>query len=112
MSQSVQICRALPIADPKPSLSCSLKAGIVAFALGTQGIGSLEAQALPVYGEPVIGGNRLVFGASPVFLPIVPVFVVAGANPGSGLVDSGQLLSVCFCSNLILPFSSSAFYTK
>ena len=76
VSQSVQICRALPITDPKPFLASFFESGIVAFTFCTQGVGSFEAQTLSVNGAPVIRRNGLVFGAVPVFLPVVPIFVV------------------------------------
>ena len=76
VSQSVQICRALPITDPKPFLASFFESGIVAFTFCTQGVGSFEAQTLSVNGAPVIRRNGLVFGAAPVFLSVVPIFVV------------------------------------
>ena len=68
VSQSVQICRALPITDPKPFLASFFESGVVAFTFCTQGVGSFEAQTLR--------RNGLVFGAAPVFLSVVPIFVV------------------------------------
>ena len=76
VSQSVQICRALPITDPKPFLASFFESGIVAFTFCTQGVGSFEAQTISVNGAPVIRRNGLVFGSAPIFLSVVPIFGV------------------------------------
>ena len=87
VGQCVEVCRAGTVAHPQPFLSRRLKAGIVTFTLCTQGVCSLETEAAAVNGKPVIVWNDLVFRAAPVFLPIVPVFVVTRANIGFGLTE-------------------------
>ena len=46
MGQRIEISRAGAVAHPQPLLTGSLEAGIVSLALGTQGIGSLEIEAV------------------------------------------------------------------
>ena len=87
MGQCVEVCRAGAVAHPQPFLSRRLKAGIVTLTLCTQGVCPLETEAAAVNGKPVIRGDDPVFNATPVFLPVVPVFVVAGANIGFGLTE-------------------------
>ena len=87
MSQCVEVCRAVSIAHPQPFLPCGFEAGIVTLTLCTQGVCSLETEAAAVNGKPVIRGDDPVFNATPVFLPVVPVLVVAGANTGFGLTE-------------------------
>ena len=48
-------------------------------------------QAFPVNGKSVVCWNGLIFGAAPVFLPIVPVFVVAGANTSLRLAEGAAV---------------------
>ena len=72
---------------PQPFLSRRLKAGIVTLTLCTQGVCSLETEAAAVNGKPVIRGDDPVFNATPVFLPVIPVFVVTKANTGFGLTE-------------------------
>ena len=87
MSQCIQVRRAGAAAHPQPFLTCGFEAGIVALALRPQGIDTLKTQAFPVNGKSVVCWNGLILGAAPVFLPIVPVFVVTGANTGVGLTE-------------------------
>ena len=87
VGQCVEVCRAGAVAHPQPFLSRRLKAGIVTLTLCTQGVCSLETEAAAVNGKPVIRGDDPVFNATPVFLPVVPVLVVAGANTGFGLTE-------------------------
>ena len=87
MGQCVEVCRAGAVAHPQPFLSRRLKAGIVTLALCTQGVCSLETEAAAVNGKPVIRGDDPVFNATPVFLPVIPVFVVTRANIGFGLTE-------------------------
>ena len=68
-------------------LTCGFETGIVTLTLCTQGIDTLKTQAFSVNGKPVIVWNGLVFRAAPVFLPVIPVLVVAGANTGLGLAE-------------------------
>ena len=87
MGQRIEVRRAGAVAHPQPFLTCGFETGIVSFALCTQGIDTLKTQAFPVNGKSVIVWNGLVFRAAPVFLAVVPVFVVAGANAGLGLAE-------------------------
>ena len=87
MSQCIEVCRAVSVAHPQPFLTCGFEAGIVTLALCTQGVCSLKAETAAVNGKPVVIGNGLVFCAAPVFLPVIPVFVAAGANAGFGLAE-------------------------
>ena len=82
MSQRIEVCRAGSIAHPQPFLTCGFEARIVALTLCTQGVCSLETEAAAVNGKPVIRGDDPVFNATPVFLPVIPVFVVTRANTG------------------------------
>ena len=87
MSQRIEVCRAGSIAHPQPFLTCGFEARIVTLTLCTQGVCSLETEAATVNGKSVVIGNGFIFGAAPVFLAVVPVFVVAGANTGFGLTE-------------------------
>jgi len=87
MGQRIEVCRAGAVAHPQPFLSRRLKAGIVTLTLCTQGVCSLETEAAAVNGKSVVIGNGFIFRAAPVFLAVVPVFVVAGANTGLGLAE-------------------------
>lgn len=82
MSQRVEVRRAFAAAHPQPFLPCEFEAGIVALALCAQGVSPFKIETAAVNGKPVVIGNGPVFRAAPVFLPIVPVFVAAGANTG------------------------------
>ena len=84
MGQCVEVCRAGAVAHPQPFLSRRLKAGIVTLTLCTQGVCSLETEAAAVNGKPIIVWKGLVFRAAPVFLAVVPVFVV---TIGFGLTE-------------------------
>ena len=70
---------------------CVEISSIVTLTFCTQSIDTLKTQAFPVNGKPVIVWNGLVFRAAPVFLPVVPVFVVAGANTGFGLAEGAAV---------------------
>ena len=87
MSQCVEVRRACAVAHPQPFLSRRLKAGIVTLTLCTQGVCPLKTEAAAVNGKPVIRGDDPVFNATPVFLPVIPVFVVTRANTGFGLTE-------------------------
>ena len=87
MSQRIEVCRAGSIAHPQPFLTCGFEARIVTLTLCTQGVCSLETEAAAVNGKPVIRGDDPVFNATPVFLPVIPVFVVTRANTGFGLAE-------------------------
>ena len=87
MSQRIEVRRAGFIAHPQPFLTCGFETRIVTLALCTQGVCSLETEAAAVNGKPVIRGDDSAFNATPVFLPVIPVFVAAGANTGLGLAE-------------------------
>ena len=87
MGQRIEVCRAGSIAHPQPFLTCGFEARIVTLALCTQGVCSLETEAATVNGKSVIRGDDPVFNATPVFLPVIPVLVVAGATTGFGLTE-------------------------
>ena len=87
MGQRIEICRAVSIAPPQPFLTCGFEARIVTLALCTQGVSPFEMETAAVNGKSVIVWNGLIFRAAPVFLPIVPVFVVTRANAGLGLTE-------------------------
>lgn len=87
MGQGIEIGRAGAAAHPQPLLAGGLEAGIVSLALGTQGIGSLEIEAVAVNGKPVVRGDGSVFGTAPVLPAIVPVFVVTGTSAVLGLPE-------------------------
>ena len=91
MGQRIEVCRAGAVAHPQPFLSRRLKAGIVTLTLCTQGVCSLETEAAAVNGKSVIVWNGLIFRAAPVFLPIVPVFVVAGATTSLRLAEGAAV---------------------
>ena len=104
MSQRVEVRRACAAAHPQPFLTCGFEAGIVALTLCTQGVCSLETEAAAVNGKSVVIGNGPVFRAAPAFLPIVPVFVAAGANTSLRLAYPAEiLLSVSPVQNRCLP---------
>ena len=87
MGQCVEVCRTGAVAHPQPILTCGFEARIVTLTLCTQGVCSLETEAVAVNGKPVIRGDDPVFNATPVFLPVIPVFVVTRANIGFGLTE-------------------------
>ena len=87
MSQRIEVRRAGFIAHPQPFLTCGFETRIVTLALCTQGVCSLETEAATVNGKSVIVWNGPIFRAAPVFLAVVPVFVVARANTGFGLTE-------------------------
>ena len=87
MSQCVEVRRACAIAHPQPFLACGFEARIVTLALCTQGVCPLETEAAAVNGKSVTVWNGFIFRAAPVFLAVVPVFVVTRANTGLGLAE-------------------------
>ena len=87
MSQCIEVRRACAIAHPQAFLTCGFEAGIVTLTLCTQGVCPLETEAAAVNGKSVIVWNGLIFRAAPVFLPVIPVLVVARANTGFGLTE-------------------------
>ena len=91
MGQCVEVCRACAVAHPQPFLTCGFEAGIVTLTLCTQGVCPLETEAAAVNGKSVVCWNGLILGAALVFLPIVPVLVVAGANTGFELAEGAAV---------------------
>ena len=91
MSQRIEVCRAGSIAHPQPFLTCGFEARIVTLALCTQGVCSLETEAATVNGKSVVIGNGFIFRAAPVFLAVVPGFVVTRANTGLGLTEGAAV---------------------
>ena len=87
MSQWVEVRRAGALAHPQLFLACGFEAGIIPLTLRPQGVSPFKIETTAVNGKPVVIGNGLVFRAAPVFLSIVSVFVVAGANTGFGLAE-------------------------
>ena len=87
VGQCIEVCRACAVAHPQPFLTCGFEAGIVTLTLRPQGVSPLEIETATVNGKPVVIGNGLVFRAAPVFLPVVPVLVVAGTFAGFGLTE-------------------------
>ena len=87
MGQRIEVRRACAIAHPQAFLTCGFEAGIVTLTLRPQGVCSLETETAVVNGKPVIVWNGLVFRAAPVFLAVIPVLVVAGANTSLRLVE-------------------------
>ena len=87
MSQRIEVCRAGSIAPPQPFLTCGFETGIVTLTLRPQGVSPLEIETAAVNGKSVIVWNGLVFRAAPVFLPVVPVLVVTGANTSLRLAE-------------------------
>ena len=87
MSHRVEIFSAAPVANPKPFLPGTFEAGIVPFTFRTQSIDSFELQTVPVNGETIIIGDRLVLGTAAIFLAVVPVFVVTGTLAGFSLTE-------------------------
>ena len=91
MSQRIEVRRAGFIAHPQPFLTCGFETRIVTLTLCTQGVCPLETEAAAVNGKSVIVWNGLIFRAASVFLPIVPVFVVAGANTSLRLAEGAAV---------------------
>ena len=91
MGQRIEVCRAGSIAHPQPFLTCGFEAGIVTLTLRPQGIRPLEIETAAVNGKPVVIGNGLIFRTAPVFLAVVPVFVVTRANTGLGLAEGAAV---------------------
>ena len=91
MSQRVEVRRACAAAHPQPFLTCGFEAGIVALALCTQGVSPFKVETAAVNGKPVVIGNGLIFRAASVFLPVVPILVVAGTFAGFGLAEGAAV---------------------
>ena len=91
VGQCVEVRRACAIAHPQPFLTCGFEAGIVTLTLCTQGVCSLETEAATVNGKSVVIGNGFIFRAAPVFLAVVPGFVVTRANTGLGLTEGAAV---------------------
>ena len=91
VGQCIEVCRACAVAHPQPFLTCGFEAGIVTLTLCTQGVCPLETEAAAVNGKSVVIGNGFIFRAAPVFLAVVPVFVVTRANTGLGLAEGAAV---------------------
>lgn len=91
MSDGVEVCCAVAIADPKTFPPCAFEARIIALTLRAKGIDPLEAQTFAVNRKTIVVGNRLVFGTAAVFLTVVPVFVVARASAGFGRAQGAAI---------------------
>ena len=87
VGNGVEIGGAVGIAYPKALLPGGFETGIVALTLGTQGVNTLEAEALAVDGKAVVIGDGFVLGAAAILLAVVPVSVVARALPGLGFAE-------------------------
>ena len=87
VGQRIEVCRAVSVTHPQAFLTCGFEAGIVTLTLCTQGVCPLETEAAAVNGKSVVIGNGFIFRAAPVFLAVVPVFVVTRANTGLGLAE-------------------------
>ena len=74
-------------AEPKVNLLVDIQAKLQAGKGAGYARCSLETEAAAVNGKPVIRGDDPVFNATPVFLPVIPVFVVTRANAGFGLTE-------------------------
>ena len=91
MSQRVEVRRACAAAHPQPFLTCGFEAGIVSFALCTQGVSPFKIETAAANGKPVVIGNGPVFRAAPFFLAVVPVFVAAGTRARFGLAEGAAV---------------------
>ena len=91
MGYCVEIRSACTVPYPHTFLTCGFEAGIVALTLCPQGIRPLEIETAAVNGKSVIVWNGLILGAAPVFLAVVPVFVVTRANTGLGLAEGAAV---------------------
>ena len=91
VGQRIEVRRACAVAHPQPFLTCGFEAEIVTLTLRPQGVSPLETEAAAVNGKPVVIGNGLVFRAAPVFLPVVPILVVAGTRARFGLTEGAAV---------------------
>ena len=111
MSQRVEVRRACAAAHPQPFLTCGFEAGIVALALCTQGVSPFKVETAAVNGKPVVIGNGLIFRAASVFLPVVPILVVAGTFAGFGLAEGAAVFlagtPVVCCFSILVHSQSS-----
>ena len=91
MSQCIEVCRAVSVTHPQPFLTCGFEAGIVTLTLRPQGVSPFKIETAAVNGKPVVIGKGLIFRAAPVFLPVIPVFVVTRANTGLRLAEGAAV---------------------
>ena len=80
MSNGVKIGSTVAVMNPQTLLAGSLKAGVITLTFGTESVSSLEVKAATINGKTVVIGNGDVLGATPVFLAVVPVLVIARAG--------------------------------
>ena len=78
------------------------EAGIVTLTFCAKRVDVLKTETVPVNRKPVIVRNGLVFGATPVFPAVVPIFVDARAFTGFGVSEGAAvfLLQAAFTSRL------------
>ena len=91
MSQRIEVRCACAVTHPQPFLTCGFETRIVTFTLRPQGVSPFKVETAAVNGKSVVIGNGFIFRAAPVFLPIVPVFVVTGANAGLRLAEGAAV---------------------
>ena len=91
MSQRIEVRCACAVTHPQPFLTCGFETRIVTFTLRPQGVSPFKVETAAVNGKSVVIGNGFIFRAAPVFLPIVPVFVVTGANVGLRLAEGAAV---------------------
>ena len=87
VGQRIEVCCAGAVTHPQPFLTCGFETGIVTFTLCPQGVSPFKVEAAAVNGKSVVCWNGLILGAAPVFLPVIPVLVVAGTFAGFGLAE-------------------------
>ena len=87
VGQRIEVCRACAVTHPQAFLICGFEAGIVTLTLCPQGVCPFKVETAAVNGKSVVIGNGFIFRAAPVFLAVVPVFVVTRANTGLGLAE-------------------------
>ena len=95
MSQRIEVRRACAVTHPQPFLTCGFEARIVALTFRPQGVSSFKVETAAVNGKSVVIGNGFIFRAAPVFLAVVPVFVVTRANTGLGLAEGAAVFLPC-----------------
>ena len=103
MGKCVEVRRACTTAHPQPFLTRGFEAGIVTLALRPQGVSPFERKAAAVNGKSVVIGNGFIFRAAPVFLAVVPGFVVTWANTGLGLTEGAAVFLAGTPMSVVLP---------
>lgn len=80
IGNGIQILCRIKTANPKAFLTGLLKTGIVPLRLGSESIDFLKGNTITVCWKSVIIGKSNVFCTAPVFLSVVPTFMIARAN--------------------------------